>query len=143
VYLKIYLTFIFILLLTIALFICKSQEVQNNSAQNNSHAILAAHFLLTDLCLSTESRHTRHLSQPELIAPFQDAPGYLDHFPSSTFIRTSNLQSHFVNKDSIIVQGSVKNVMKKYDPANSPLNIREDARLDGNAGQAEGRGVNN
>ncbi len=40
---------------------------------------------LTDFCLATESRHTRHISLPEPIAPFQDVPGYLDHFPTSTF----------------------------------------------------------
>jgi len=40
---------------------------------------------LTDFCLATESRHTRHISLPEPIAPFQDMPGYLDHFPTSTF----------------------------------------------------------
>lgn len=40
-----------------------------------------------DLCLVTESRHTRHISLPEPIAPFQDMPGFYDHFPSSTFIQ--------------------------------------------------------
>lgn len=44
---------------------------------------------LSDYCLSTESRHTRHLSNPDLIAPFQDYPGYLDHFPSSSFFQLS------------------------------------------------------
>lgn len=48
---------------------------------------LAQTFLLTDYCFSTESRHTRHLSMPEWIAPFQDLPGFHDHFPSSTFLR--------------------------------------------------------
>lgn len=47
---------------------------------------LAKRFLLTDYCLSTESRHTRHLNFPELIAPFQDVPGGHDHFPSSSFL---------------------------------------------------------
>ncbi|MDX2305857.1 MAG: hypothetical protein NW226_23820 [Microscillaceae bacterium] len=46
---------------------------------------LVRRFSLTDYCLSTESRHTRHLSSPELIAPFQDFPGYHEHFPSSSF----------------------------------------------------------
>ena len=133
-YLKIYLTFLFILLLGIAVFMFNSQRDLRPLAETSHHALIASRFLLTDLCLSTESRHTRHLSQPELIAPFQDAPGYLDHFPSSTFISTSNLHSSFINRDSIIVQGSVKNVIKKYNPPLSPLNIR---------GDAEGRGVHN
>ncbi|MCK5853485.1 hypothetical protein KAH27_10700 [bacterium] len=49
---------------------------------------IAAKLHLTDICLSTESRHTRNIAFPlELCAPFQDIPGYFDHFPSSTFIR--------------------------------------------------------
>ncbi|MDW7693203.1 hypothetical protein R9C00_00480 [Flammeovirgaceae bacterium SG7u.111] len=46
---------------------------------------VARSFLLTDFCLTTESRHTRNIALPELIAPFQDLPGYHDHFPSSSF----------------------------------------------------------
>ena len=133
-YLKICSVILSILLLAIVAFMFKSQQDLNHSTEIKSHAKIASRFLLTDLCLSTESRHTRHLSQPELIAPFQDAPGYMDHFPSSTFIGISNLNSSFINRDSIIVQGSVKNVMKKYDPPLSPLNLR---------GDAAGRGVNN
>ncbi len=48
---------------------------------------IAQKLHLTDLCLTTESRHTRNPAFPlELTAPFQDIPGFLDHFPSSTFI---------------------------------------------------------
>ncbi|TAE49001.1 MAG: hypothetical protein EAZ44_00555 [Cytophagia bacterium] len=42
-------------------------------------------LLLTDYCLSTESRHTRHFLMPDYFAPFQDFPSYLEHFPSSSF----------------------------------------------------------
>ncbi|MEM6299850.1 MAG: hypothetical protein AAF740_14265 [Bacteroidota bacterium] len=49
------------------------------------NAQLSQRFLLTDPAFSTESRHTRHLSTPEYIAPFQDFPAYLEHFPSSSF----------------------------------------------------------
>ena len=47
---------------------------------------IANRFLLTDYCLSTESRHLRHISLPEPIAPFQDLPAYHEHFPSSSFL---------------------------------------------------------
>jgi hypothetical protein len=47
---------------------------------------IARRLLLTDYCFSTESRHTRHISMPEWFAPFQDVPGFHDHFPSSSFI---------------------------------------------------------
>ena len=46
---------------------------------------IAQKLVLSDFCLTTESRHTRHLSMPEWIAPFQDFPAYLEHFPSSSF----------------------------------------------------------
>ncbi|MBN1408774.1 MAG: hypothetical protein JW956_13335 [Calditrichaceae bacterium] len=100
-YLKIYSTFFSILLLSIMIFIIVSYTNSATPVDKNSHTAIASRFHLTDLSLSTESRHTRHLSQPELIAPFQDAPGYLDHFPSSTFISASNLNSFFLQSDSI------------------------------------------
>lgn len=65
--------------------------IPRNLKANREHLAakraIVQRLLLTDYCLSTESRHTRHLSMPEWIAPFQDLPGYLDHFPSSTLIR--------------------------------------------------------
>ena len=48
---------------------------------------IARSFLLTDYCFSTESRHIRHVSMPEWIAPFQDFPAYHEHFPSSSFFK--------------------------------------------------------
>lgn len=40
---------------------------------------------LTDLCLFTEARYTRNLSQADLNTPFQDHPLSLEHFPSGSF----------------------------------------------------------
>ncbi|MDP2223856.1 hypothetical protein [Nitrosomonas sp.] len=40
---------------------------------------------LTDLCLFTEARYTRHLSQADLNTAFQDHPLSLEHFPSGSF----------------------------------------------------------
>jgi len=42
---------------------------------------------LTDLCLFTEANYTRHLSQADLHAPFQDSPMSLEHFPSGSLVR--------------------------------------------------------
>jgi hypothetical protein len=42
---------------------------------------------LTDLCLATEARHTRHPSQVDWHSPFQSHPGALDHFPSGAIIQ--------------------------------------------------------
>jgi hypothetical protein len=37
---------------------------------------------LTDLCLTTEARYTRHPSQADYFTPFQDNPLSLEFFPS-------------------------------------------------------------
>ncbi len=39
---------------------------------------------LTDICLFTEARYTRHLSQADRHAAFQDNPCSLDHFPTGS-----------------------------------------------------------
>jgi len=39
---------------------------------------------LTDLCLFTEARYTRHLSQADLHTPFQDSPMSVEHFPAGS-----------------------------------------------------------
>lgn len=41
---------------------------------------------LTDLCLFTEARYTRHLSQSDFNTPFQDHPISLEHFPSGSLV---------------------------------------------------------
>ena len=41
---------------------------------------------LTDLCLFTEARYTRHLSQTDLHSAFQDHPMAFEHFPSGSAV---------------------------------------------------------
>jgi len=45
---------------------------------------LVAKLGLTDLCLFTEARYTRHLSQADLFSAFQDHPMSFEHFPSGS-----------------------------------------------------------
>lgn len=40
---------------------------------------------LTDLCVATEARYTRHPSVSDPIAPFMDHPGAIEHFPTGSF----------------------------------------------------------
>ena len=47
---------------------------------------LVRELRLTDLCLFTEARYTRHLSQADLHSPFQDYPMALEHFPSGSLV---------------------------------------------------------
>ena len=42
---------------------------------------------LTDLCLFTEARYTRHLSQADLNSAFQDYPLAFEHFPSGSLVK--------------------------------------------------------
>lgn len=41
---------------------------------------------ITDICLFTEARYTRHPSMADLNTPFQDYPLSLEHFPSGSLI---------------------------------------------------------
>jgi hypothetical protein len=41
---------------------------------------------LTDLCLATDARYTRHLSQADGFAAFQSHPLALEHFPSGSVL---------------------------------------------------------
>lgn len=70
------------LVLIIFLFL---QPIGVNNPHVKAKQAIVHRFVLSDYCFSTESRHVRHLSSPEWIAPFQDFPGYLEHFPSSSF----------------------------------------------------------
>jgi hypothetical protein len=45
-----------------------------------------ASLQLTDLCLFTEARYTRHPTQADLHTPFQDHPQALEHFPSGSLL---------------------------------------------------------
>lgn len=51
-------------------------------------AALVKLLKLTDLCLFTEARYTRHLSQADLNTAFQDHPLSLEHFPSGSFTQS-------------------------------------------------------
>ena len=41
---------------------------------------------ITDLCLFTEARYTRHLSQADRFSAFQDHPMAFEHFPSGSLV---------------------------------------------------------
>lgn len=40
---------------------------------------------LTDLCLATEARYTRHPAVTDDLVPFMDYPAALEHFPTGLF----------------------------------------------------------
>ena len=46
---------------------------------------------VTDLCLTTEARYTRHPALADRHAPFQEHPLALEHFPSGSLILPTSL----------------------------------------------------
>ncbi len=61
-----------------------SWQRQVDSPRLNGLASVVQELELTDLCLFTEARYTRHLSQADMFSPFQDHPVSLDHFPTGS-----------------------------------------------------------
>lgn len=68
------------------IFIYSSARVDNGTRALQRKAEMAHALGLTDLCLFTEARYTRHPSMADLNTPFQDYPLSLEHFPSGSLI---------------------------------------------------------
>ena len=61
---------------------------------------LVERLKLTDLCLFTEARYTRHPSQADLHSAFQDHPAAFEHFPSGSLLPPpSTLTTNHANLD--------------------------------------------
>lgn len=73
-------------LLTIALVFHASRQRERSFASLRLKADITRRLRLTDLCLFTEARYTRHPSQADLNTPFQDHPLSLEHFPSGSLM---------------------------------------------------------
>ncbi len=56
-----------------------------DATESRQRATLVKELQLTDLCLFTEARYTRHPTMADLHSPFQDHPGAMEHFPSGSF----------------------------------------------------------
>jgi hypothetical protein len=75
------------LLLCFFFFIVPLLPLNSTTAQEQSEtALLVQSLQITDLCLFTEASFTRHLSQADWFAAFQDHPLALEHFPSGSII---------------------------------------------------------
>jgi len=59
---------------------------RNMAGVLESNRALVRELKLTDLCLFTEARYTRHPSMADYHAPFQEHPVALDHFPSGSLL---------------------------------------------------------
>lgn len=74
-----------ILLFAVLLLHARQSRV-NSAAALTANAELVKSLQLTDLCLFTEARYTRHPAMADLHSPFQDHPFALDHFPSGSLV---------------------------------------------------------
>ena len=75
------LTMFFVVMLVHA----RSQQALGTQLREPS-AALVRRLGLTDLCLFTEARYTRHPAMADRHAAFQDHPMALDHFPSGSLV---------------------------------------------------------
>jgi len=73
------LNFLMILLLT-------AHAVSQQKPTDRESATLAKRMKLTDLCLFTEARYTRHPAMADNHAAFQEHPAAFDHFPSGSIL---------------------------------------------------------
>lgn len=73
--------------LLLLLFIHPAVTAKSDRERIRNEAELVRQLGLTDLCLFTEARYTRHLTQADLHSAFQDHPMALDHFPSGAMVR--------------------------------------------------------
>jgi len=78
-----YLTFILVLsIVTAGALVTGATQTNDQSGKQHLVKILG----ITDLSLCSEARYTRHPSQADLFAPFQDFPGAFEHFPTGSII---------------------------------------------------------
>ena len=71
---------------TLATFVDAAHGVRQAGPALDERTALVVRLELTDIVLFTEARYTRHPSQADRHAPFQDHPFALDHFPSGVLI---------------------------------------------------------
>jgi len=66
----------------------------------SEQAEMVRQYGLTDLCIFTEARYTRHPSQADLHTAFQDHPLSLEHFPSGSLLPPPQpLKEHYGPRD--------------------------------------------
>ncbi len=63
-------------------------------ARISANRELGRWFGLTDLCLFTDARYTRHASLADPHSPFQDAPLAMEHFPSGALLPPPDHLAH-------------------------------------------------
>lgn len=68
-----------------SLFIHSQKLKEELRSDEKIQKIAVAGLGLSDLCIATEARYTRHPAVSDSLAPFADHPGALEHFPTGSF----------------------------------------------------------
>lgn len=81
---------LFALLLSLALvdaglFLHNRHIAAARQSSKKIRTVTTAALGLTDLCIATEARYTRHPAVSDLAAPRMDHPGAIEHFPTGSF----------------------------------------------------------
>jgi hypothetical protein len=66
---------------------CDARRQRERASVVPANRQLARQLELTDLAIWTEARYTRHPSQADRFAPFQDLPSSLEHFPAGSVVQ--------------------------------------------------------
>ena len=69
-----------------ATFVDAAVQISRERPALTERAALVEQLGLTDLALFTEARYTRHPSQADRHAAFQDHPNAMDHFPTGSLV---------------------------------------------------------
>ena len=76
---------LFFFFIDTSLFIHSRRLEKELQADEEIQKIVVAGLGLTDLCVATEARYTRHPAVSDPMAPFMDRPGALKPFPNGSF----------------------------------------------------------
>jgi hypothetical protein len=79
-------TLLEVALLAILVLHCNARRHRDSATVVPANLELARQLELTDLAIWTEARYTRHPSQADRFAPFQDLPSSLEHFPAGSVV---------------------------------------------------------
>lgn len=76
-----------LLLINFFLFRCWRLSGVDHAKRVERQQQIVAALGLTDICVATEARYTRHPAISDPVSPFMDHPGAVEHFPSGSFWR--------------------------------------------------------
>lgn len=78
--------FLLITVTSLSLFLLLPLHARHAQQNSNGGYRQLQILQVTDLCLATEARYTRHPAMADRHAPFQEHPLALEHFPTGSMI---------------------------------------------------------